>query len=121
MLKSPPRPILAVILGGILIVVCYCFVDGPVAWFMHCHRFLPERFLLYPPMLSERLGDCIAAGIIGVVVWQIWRRGGKLQSLLLAIAASLLAAFVFKSVLKGAFGRTWPEKWLGDNPSLFPK
>ena len=118
MIKSPPRPILAFVLGSLLIVVCYSLVDRPVARFMHCHRFVPESYLSCLPMLSDRLGNGIVAGIIGVVAWRILRRGGRLQTLLLAIATSLAATYAIKCVLKGVFGRTWPTKWLGDNPSL---
>lgn len=125
MIKSPSRPIQAIVLGSLLIVVCYFFVDRPVARFAHCHQ--PSRpgdrstwsaCLSSLPTFSDRLGNFIVAGIIGVVAWRVWRRGGRLQTLLLAIATSLAVTYAIKCLLKGVFGRTWPESWLGDNPSL---
>ncbi len=115
---KPPRPIWALILCCLLVVVCYFFVDRPVALFMHEHRFLPEQFLAYPQQLSSWLGNCVVVGIVGIIVWRVWRPGGATQTLLLAIAANLLATFAIKSLLKSAFGRTWPETWLNDNPSF---
>ena len=44
--------------------------------------------------------------------------GRPLQTLLVAIAANLVATAIIKDLLKRAFGRTWPETWLGDNRSL---
>jgi membrane-associated phospholipid phosphatase len=35
----------------------------------------------------------------------------------LALCLSVFASLVISSIAKEAFGRTWPESWLGDNPS----
>ncbi len=112
------RPLAAVVLGGLLIVFCYFFVDRQVAWFVHDHRFYSDEFLLWPATVSEKLTYWAIAAIIGVAAWRIWRPGGRLQTLLVAIAVNLVATNTIKSLLKGLFGRTWPTSWLGDNPSL---
>lgn len=112
------RPIIALILGGLLVVACYFFVDRPVAWFVHDHRFYPDTFLLWPPLVSDWLTYLVIVGVVGVVAWRWWRPGGQIQTLLLAIAANLVATAGIKTVLKWAFGRTWPETWVRNNPSL---
>ena len=104
-----------------MVVLCYFFVDRPVAMFVHEHRFYPDKFLLWPPLLSKWLFYAIVAGMIAVVAWWLWRPGGRLQRLLLAIAANLAATEGIKDVLKWAFGRTWPEKWVDNNaPAWIP-
>jgi membrane-associated phospholipid phosphatase len=112
------RPVAALLIGGLSIIFCYFFVDRQVAWFVHDHRFYSDEFLVWPATISEWLTYLAIAGIIAVAAWRIWRPGGRLQTLLVAIAANLVATNVLKSLLKGVFGRTWPESWLGDNPSL---
>ena len=112
------RPIAALLIGIFSIVFCYFFVDRQVAWFVHDHRFYADEFLLWPPKVSDWLTYLAVAGIFGLAVWRIWRPGGRLQTLLVAIAVNLVATNAIKSLLKGMFGRTWPTSWLGDNPSL---
>jgi membrane-associated phospholipid phosphatase len=112
------RPIAALFIGVSSIIFCYFFVDCQVAWFVHDHRFYSDEFLLWPAIASEWLTYLAIAGIIGVAAWRIWRPGGRLQFLLVAIAVNLVATNAIKSLLKGVFGRTWPTSWLGDNPSL---
>ena len=112
------RSVLALMLGCALVTVCYLYVDRPVAWFVHNHRFSPESFQPWPPLLSDWLETTAGMAIVGVVVWWIWSPGSKLQRLLVVIAANLVVTVGIKSLLKGTFGRTWPESWLGENPSL---
>ena len=114
----PMRAVAALILGSLLIVACYFFVDRPVAWFMHDHRCFSNDLLLWPPRISDCLGYAVVAAIIGIAAWRIWRPGGREQLLLVAIAANLVVTYVIKTLLKRAFGRTWPETWIDNNPSL---
>jgi membrane-associated phospholipid phosphatase len=41
------------------------------------------------------------------------------ESALLRLACAILIAGVLTFELKGAFGRTWPETWINNNPSFF--
>lgn len=115
---KPSRPIIALVLGVIAVVVCYLFVDRPVAWFVHNHRFYPDDFLVWPPLVSDWLTCLVVLGIVVVVAWRLWRPGGQLQTVLLAISVNLVVTSGIKSVLKWAFGRTWPEIWSDNTPSL---
>jgi membrane-associated phospholipid phosphatase len=116
--NSTRHLILALLAGSVLVVLCYFFVDRPVAWFLHTHRFYPDEFLRWPERVSAGLTYCAIAGMAGVVAWRIWRPGGYLQRLLLVIAANLVATEILKDLLKGLFGRSWPETWIKNNPSL---
>ena len=51
----PSRSIIALILGSIAVVARYFLVDRPVASFVHNHRFYPDDFLLWPPLVSDWL------------------------------------------------------------------
>jgi hypothetical protein len=106
MTKSSWRLIAALLFGGLLVVVCYFFVDRQVAWFMHAHRVYSDEFLRWPPLISDWLSCVVIGGIAGVAVWRIWRPGGSLQTLLVAIAANLIATTAIKTLLKGTFGRS---------------
>lgn len=118
MIRRPLRPLGALLLGGIAVVACYLFVDRPVARFVHDHRFYADDFLLWPPRVSDWLTWLVVAGIVAVAAWRLWQPGGRLQALLLAIAVNLVATAGIKTALKWAFGRTWPETWVDNNPSL---
>ena len=108
----------ALILTIILVVVCYHFVDRPVAWFVHDHGQFMHDFLRWPPLVSDYLKDCAAPAILLVVVWCIWKPGGRLQTGLLAISANVIVTTVLKQLLKWSCGRYWPDTWTHNNPSL---
>lgn len=112
------RPLLVLILGVVSVALCYYFVDRPVATFLRNHRFCSDAVRHWPPFLSKWLGYFLAVAILGVVAWRIWRPGGRLQTLLLAIAANLVVTTVIKDVLKWIFGRAWPETWYAHSQSL---
>jgi len=112
------KTLIALILGLVLVVVCYFVVDRPVAWFVHSHRCFPQRWLLWPPWVSGCVKTISPLGIIAAVVWWAWRPGGRLQTVLLAISADLVAITAIKLLLKWGCGRTWPESWPENHPSL---
>jgi membrane-associated phospholipid phosphatase len=114
--KTLSRP--ALVLGVIAVVLAYFFVDRPVAWFVHDHRFYPDDILAWLPLVSDWLTGLVVLGIVVVLAWRVWRPGGPLQTLLLAISVNLVVTAGIKNVLKWAFGRTWPETWSDNNPSL---
>ena len=108
----------AVLAGGLLAAVCYWWVDRPVAFFVHRHRFFSDTWLEWPPVLSERLKYAAAAATLGVFVWRACQRAGRTQTVLLAIGVDLILATLVKTLLKFSFGRYWPETWKLYNPSL---
>ena len=96
----------------------YTFVDRPVAFYAHAHL---TQYGVFDALtrISEYL--FVAAAIVFVlaglrslvsVQWARW------QSALLLCGVSLTAAEAVKDELKFVFGRTWPETWVNNNPSL---
>ena len=108
----------ALIAGTVLVVACYYFIDRPVAWFVHNHRFFPAYVLQWPPLLSSGLKAVAPVAIVLAVLWWAWKPAGRLQQVLLAIAANVIVTTLFKQLLKWACGRYWPETWISENPSL---
>ena len=102
----------------VLVAVSYALVDRPVAFYAHGHL---AQYGIFDALtrISEYLA--IAAVIVFVVgglrslvtaQWARWQRT------LLLCAISLTAAESVKDELKFIFGRTWPETWINNNPSL---
>jgi len=109
---------LAVLLWLAAIVVAILWLDRP--WAMAAHGMGWVRIPLFRDL--THLVDPIAAlALLGLAVLggmallgiRLGRWGRLLLALCLAVALALLA----KTELKYLFGRTWPETWVGGNPS----
>ena len=111
------RTAVALILGAVLVLICYYWVDRPVARFVHDHGSFLSGFLQWPPLISNWLKSIAPLAIVLAVLWWVWRPG-RLQTVLLAISANLVVTVVLKQFLKWCCGRYWPETWAHDNPSL---
>ena len=112
------RSLLALLVCTFLVALCYFFVDRPVAFFVqdqgiNHHDLL--KWLTYPPPYLESWAPLVLAGL---AVRRAWGPFQKCELTLLAACISLLVALQFKESLKFAFGRTWPDTWTNNNPSL---
>jgi membrane-associated phospholipid phosphatase len=103
---------------AVAVVASYLWVDRPLAHLAHdaLQRFhLFEKLTLVPDAL-------IPVAVLAVVAIGLRGLTGKplsrLQTVLLLCGVSLAAADIIKSELKIAFGRTWPETWVRNNPSF---
>jgi membrane-associated phospholipid phosphatase len=109
---------LAVLLCAALVTLCYFFVDRPVAFFVQQQQF--HRFAIlywlqdWPPLLQTWAPVALAALAVRRALGPLRRW----QRTLLAASVSLLVAVQCKDTLKYAFGRSWPDTWIDDNPSL---
>ena len=108
------RPIVGLILGGIAVLVCYYFVDRPVAWFVHNHRLCSDDVLLWPSLVSDWLACLMVLGMVVVAMSRWWRPASSRRTLFLAITSNLVLTAGIKSVLKWAFGRPVPAAWIHD-------
>jgi membrane-associated phospholipid phosphatase len=123
----------AAVTAALLIGVSVAFIDRPVATWVHQHlgddrfrwatahyngsplAFGPFGLMAAP---AEALGPLavLAFAALAARAAAGWRPRGA-GRVALALCLSVLAASQITGVLKWAFGRTWPESWLGDNPS----
>jgi membrane-associated phospholipid phosphatase len=111
------RTLWALVACTVAVVICYYFVDRPVARFVHDHRIprLEElRWLTEPPPLVQSWAPLL------LVLLLIRRAGGPWQHwqhVLFVACVSLIVADQFRQSLGDLFGRYWPETWHDNNPS----
>jgi membrane-associated phospholipid phosphatase len=112
------RSLIALLLGAISVTFCYFVVDQPVAFYVHEHniaRFAVLKWLTYPPPILQSF---VPAVLVALMVRRAWGPFRRWELALLAASVSLVLADQFRVTLAYAFGRYWPETWVGDNPSL---
>jgi membrane-associated phospholipid phosphatase len=118
---------------ALLVTVSVILIDRPVATWVHEHlgdsRFgwfmasYDNRLLAIGPF-SLMAGPSAVLGPVALVVLAItalaaaagWRPNVR-GRIALALSLSVLVAMELNAEMKSIFGRTWPESWLGDNPS----
>lgn len=94
--------------------------DERLGWFTatyngHALRFGPFSLMASP---AEALGPLgvFAFAVLGVAAYVGWRPGvrGRTAAVL---CLSVFAAIAINNTVKLVFGGTWPESWMGINPS----
>jgi membrane-associated phospholipid phosphatase len=101
-----------------IVVVCYYFIDRPVAFFVHDHRvprFEELRWLTEPPPLVQSWAPLLLVLLAMRRAFGPWRHW---QHVLFIACVSLIVADQFRQSVGDLFGRYWPETWHDDNPSL---
>ena len=112
------RSLVAIAACAVAVVICYYFVDRPVAFFVHDHeiaKFDEFRWLTEPPPLVQSWSPLV------LVLLAIRRAGGPWrhwQHVLFVACVSLIVADQFRESLGDLCGRYWPETWHNNNPSL---
>jgi membrane-associated phospholipid phosphatase len=100
------------------LVISYEFLDRPIAFHVH------EHVRHYPIFArATELPELVAPVGAFVLLWLgiralLARPLSSLQTVILLCSLSLVVTDALKRELKAAFGRTWPETWVRDNPSL---
>jgi membrane-associated phospholipid phosphatase len=102
----------------VLVTISYTWLDRPLAFFTHSEFHGVQLFpwlTRFPEWLSP------LAGLVFVALGLRALGGGRLsrlEAVILLAGLGLGVAIALKDQLKVAFGRTWPESWLHNNPSL---
>jgi membrane-associated phospholipid phosphatase len=110
--------LIAIAICAVAVVICYYFVDRPVAFFVHNHEIpkLAEfRWLTEPPPLVQSWAPLVLVLLAvrrAVGPWRIW------QKTLFVACVSLIVADQFRESLGDICSRYWPETWHDNNPSL---
>lgn len=96
------------------------FVDRPVADFVH------GNLIPYRPFFDAltHIVDPFHAFASLFLLWTLFQlaRGAhlsRIEDVLLRLSISVAVSVMIKDQLKWAFGRTWPETWVQNNPSYF--
>lgn len=105
-------------LTAALVVVSYLWLDRPISYFVH-NQFAGIRIFVdltrIPEIFSAAAGAVFVLTGLYVLIRRPWTR---LTSVLTLCVISIAVSTLIKDQLKILFGRTWPETWVGNNPSL---
>jgi membrane-associated phospholipid phosphatase len=107
---------LAITIVGV--IASYLWLDQPIAFLVHRNvtdktmfvwlQRLPIAFLLLSLLVLAWCG-----------LWALMDRSfSRVQSVGFACSLSFIATNFINNQLKYAFGRTWPDTWIENNPSL---
>jgi membrane-associated phospholipid phosphatase len=102
----------------VLVLASIAFVDRPLALLMH--RLFHRSDWLLPFAGIGQIPKSLAGPaliVAALAAWCGWRPGHRGWTGIACAVAVVIAGSV-KEVLKEACGRTWPESWIGNNPSL---
>jgi membrane-associated phospholipid phosphatase len=108
----------SLLLCATLVALGYCFVDRPVAFYVHRQQFADVavlKWLTYPPPVLQAWAPAVLAALL---VRRAWGPFCRWERVLLAACVGLILADQFRQTLAYAFGRYWPDTWIHDNPSL---
>ena len=106
----------AVCVGAI--VLCYFWIDRPVAFFVYHHGTEHARlwrWLTYPPPEFQTWSPL---ALTLLCIRRAWGRWTRWQHALFVACLSVIVADQFRYCLGDIVGRYWPETWRHDNPSL---
>ena len=112
------RTLIIVALCIAAVLVCYFWIDRPVAFFIYRHHINTIQvfeWLTYPP---PEVQNWSALVLTILVIRRAWGPFVRWQKVLLVACLSLIIADDFRISLGDVFGRYWPETWTHDNPSL---
>lgn len=102
-----------------LVVICYFYVDKPVAFLMHHpHHKAGFSLLIYFTYLSKTIYILALPIYIIFLVRFSYHKLRPLDYHLLVATNSVVITTYVKDQIKFIFGRTWPETWVYNNPSL---
>ncbi len=108
----------ALLLCAVLVLLCYFFIDRPVAYYVHHQRFADYsrlKWLTTPPATLQAWVPVVLAALTARRVWGPFSRW---ERVVVVACLSLILAEQFKETLAYVFGRYWPETWINNNPSF---
>ena len=117
-LNRPTRWAIALALTALAVAVSYQWLDRPIAYFAHAH-FHNEPLFARLTRIPEFFAPLTVLAFIVLGLRALMEKPlTRLEAVALLCALSLVVASAIKNQLKLGFGRTWPETWVRDNPSL---
>jgi membrane-associated phospholipid phosphatase len=111
------RSLKAIGVGVVVITLSYLFIDRPVATFVFDNHISDAflRWLTYPPPEVQAWTPAVLVALMIRAAFGPLRRW---ERTLFAAGVGVIVADQFRESLSYAFGRTWPETWIDDNPSF---
>lgn len=115
--RDPRRWLLGLAICVGLVAVSEAFLDRAISTFSHDHIGRNGVFfaMQYPPNILSPLA-VIGAVVLGLV-WLFAGPPPRWGRVLFTGSVALIVAIAVKEQLKFAFGHTWPETFVNNNPS----
>jgi membrane-associated phospholipid phosphatase len=110
--------IFALALCSVLVVLCFFFIDKPVAFWVYQHQLSQYRFLKWFTHIPEFFYSLTLFVYLFFIVQFAYHKRNYFSEVMLAMANSIVIATLFKTILKVIFGRYWPLTWKYNNLSL---
>ena len=118
-MSGPVKWTIAFAICGVCVTVSYFLIDGPVAYFAHYELRGYIRVFDLVGRLPKLLSPLIILSTLVLAVRSVLGRSlTEMQTCVVLSALSLAISDILENWLKLAFGRTWPETWVQDNPSF---
>jgi hypothetical protein len=113
------RLTIGLLVCGAAITASYLWLDRPVSYFVY-HELRAYRAVFdLAGRLPKVVGPLVIAFTLILGVRATMKRTlTETQTAVVLSALSLAISDVLENWLKFAFGRTWPETWVQNNPSL---
>jgi len=102
----------------VTVAISYFWLDRPLSYL--AHNEFAQWYGFHVMQRTPEFIEIAAAMVFALVAYRVLLRrplSGLMHTLLLS-AISLSVAKMIKDQLKFVFGRTWPETWVQNNPSL---
>jgi membrane-associated phospholipid phosphatase len=101
------------VLTGVAVAICYLWIDRPVALLAHnIHDQL--GYLKFTYRIPIVMAPLAGLALLVLAVRALMNRPlTRPHAAILLCAVSFFVTEGLKTYLKGAFGRTWPESWMG--------
>ena len=112
------RTSFALTMALIAVLICYFWIDRPVAFFVHRHHIDEINFLRWLTYPAPELQTWSPLLVTLLLVRGAWGPLLHWEKVLLVACLSLIVADQFRICLGDVCGRYWPETWRQDNPSL---
>jgi membrane-associated phospholipid phosphatase len=112
------KTLAALLVCAALVLLCYLFVDIPVAFVVHDQKLADHavfKWLTDPPPVMQAWTPAALAALMFRRAFGPFRR---CELALMAACVSMVLADQFRQSLAYVFGRYWPETWINNNPSL---
>ncbi len=112
------RWLLAFVLTAVAVMICYFWIDQPLALLAHAHSAQRETFAplthIPDPLIPLAATVFVAIGLCTLA----GRPMSPAKAAAVLCSTSLIVAETIKSGLKIFFGRLWPDTWVANNPSF---
>jgi membrane-associated phospholipid phosphatase len=100
------------------VLICYFWIDRPVAFFVYRHHISTFRIFRWLTYLPPEVQNWSALVLTVLMVRRARGPFLRWQKTLFVACLSLIVADDFRISLGDVFGRYWPNTWTHDNPSL---